>query len=49
MLKGFQISPDPVDHVPLNIIRCQQLVDQKAVPLEKLSSSGSKNAAPERR
>ena len=37
MLKGFQICPGLVDDVPLNIIRCQQLVDQKPM----LSSSVS--------
>ena len=31
MLKGFQICSGPVDDVPLDIIRRQQLVDQKPV------------------
>ena len=35
-LKGFQISPCLIDHVPLNIIRCQQLIDQKPVLLQQL-------------
>lgn len=31
MLKGFQLCSCPVDDVPLDIIRRQQLVDQKPV------------------
>lgn len=31
MLKGFQLCSGPVDDVPLDIIRRQQLVDQKPV------------------
>ena len=36
MLKGFHIGPGLVDDVPLNIIRCQQLVEQKPMLLQQL-------------
>ena len=39
MLKGFHIGPGIVDDVSLNIIRCQQLIDQKTVLLSSVSSS----------
>lgn len=35
MLKGFHICPGLVDDVPLNIIRCQQLADQKPMLLQQ--------------
>ena len=35
MLKSFHICPGLVDDVPLNIIRCQQLIDQKTVLLQQ--------------
>ena len=36
MFKGFQIYPGLVYYIPLNIIRCQQLVDQKPMLLQQL-------------
>ena len=36
MFKGFQICPGLVYYIPLNIIRCQQLVDQKPMLLQQL-------------
>lgn len=36
MFKGFPICPSLVNNVPLNVIRCQQLVNQKTVLLKQL-------------
>ena len=36
MFKGFQICPGLVYYIPLNIIRCQQLVDQNPMLLQQL-------------
>ena len=36
MFKGFQVCPGLVYYIPLNIIRCQQLVDQKPMLLQQL-------------
>ncbi len=49
MLEGADVRACRVYHASLDIRRRQKLVDQKAVPLEKLSSCGSENAEPERR
>jgi len=49
MLEGADVRACRVYDGPLDLRRRQKLVDQKAVPLEKLSSCGSENAEPERR
>ena len=49
MLEGADVRAFRVYHASLDIRRRQKLVDQKAVPLEKLFQLRLKNAAPERR
>ncbi len=36
MFKSFHICPGLIDYIPLNIIRCQQLIDQKPMLLQQL-------------